>query len=90
MYPQSEGEMNIDKLGRITFEKNPNYYIDIKLTKLPEESFYTVNVHILKPIGQLEVSEISFKFPYSEVGRSDATQKYLVERTIIDKALSRI
>jgi len=89
MYSHTECEVNIDKLGRITFEKNPNYYIDITFSNLPEERFYTVNVKVLKPFGNLVPEERSFKFPFSESGRSQATRKYLEERGLIDRALSR-
>jgi len=90
MYSHTECEINIDKLGRITYEKNPNYYIEITFTNLPDECYYTVRVQVLKPFGNLVPDEKSFKFPFSELGRSQATQKYLEERSIIDRELSRI
>lgn len=89
MNSHTECEVNIDKLGRITFEKSPSYYIDITFSNVPNERFYTVNVKVLKPCGELNPEERSFKFPFSEAGRSLATKKYLEQRSLIDRALSR-
>ncbi|MCL1948929.1 MAG: hypothetical protein FWF59_04275 [Turicibacter sp.] len=74
-----------EQAGVVTFEKSPEYLLQILFNNQEAIQNYEVMVKILKPFGTFEPREHVFEFPFSQEGRSNAYLKFVEERSAIDR-----